>query len=109
MIQTSKTHETTAEQVKSFLKKIMPYNNDDYYIATYSSTFDYPRKGGITIEIDACRIDEIVDAAMDCSIDVRAITVGTNMSGHLSLHISNFKGEWVVYTDEACEEMENEN
>ena len=97
MIQITKTHETTAEQVKSFLAKLMPYNNDEYYINNYSRVFDYPKKGGITIEVDALRVDEIVDTAVDCRIDVRAITVDTNMSDHLCLHISNFKGEHLEY------------
>ena len=97
MIQITKTHETTPEQVKGLLRILQPNETDCYYQINSSHIFNYDRKGEIKVEIDAARVGELVDALTESRIDIYAVSVETTSSGSLCLRINNYAGGFVEY------------
>ena len=97
MIQITKTHKTTPEQVKGLLRILQPNETDYYYQINSSHIFNYDRKGSIRVEIDAVRVGELVDALTESRIDIYAVSVETTSSGSLCLRINNYAGGYVEY------------
>lgn len=97
MIQITKTHKTTPEQIKCLLRILQPNETDYYYQINSSRIFNYDRKGEIKVEIDAVRVGELADALTESRIDIYAVSVETTSSGSLCLRINNYAGGYVEY------------